>query len=74
MTLQALRNGAGLSLQTVADRCEMHKQYVSRLELGFVPNPRYVTIDKLANALGTDTRTVYDAVRASVLARRERAA
>lgn len=74
MTLKALREGAGLTLKTVAARCEMHKQYVSLLELGGVPNPRYVTVEKLAAALASDTKSVYLAIRESVRARAERAA
>jgi transcriptional regulator with XRE-family HTH domain len=46
------RENAGLSRGELATRAALHKTEIEKLERGEIPNPRLVTILKLAGALG----------------------
>jgi len=58
--LTVLREAAGLSVSELADKCDMNRQAIYKLESG-ESNPTWETVQKLALALGVGT----DAFRTS---------
>ncbi len=51
--VRALRRGAGLSQETLAERCGIFRTYLSRIESGEA-NPTLVVLVSLATALNVD--------------------
>lgn len=49
--VRTLRLEAGLSQEELAERCELHRTYISQLERG-LKSPTLTTIVALAHALG----------------------
>jgi transcriptional regulator with XRE-family HTH domain len=49
--IKRLREAQGLSQEELADRAGLHRTYVSQLERA-VKNATFVSLDKIANALG----------------------
>lgn len=49
-TISELRREAGLSQEELADRCNLHRTYISQLERG-LKSPSLATIEKLAHTL-----------------------
>jgi ribosome-binding protein aMBF1 (putative translation factor) len=50
--LREERERQGLSVATVADRCDMERSTISRLETAATPNPTVATLCALAEAIG----------------------
>ena len=51
--VKQLREMAGLEQMDLADRAELSRGYISRLENGLVPNPKLYDLLRVANALST---------------------
>jgi transcriptional regulator with XRE-family HTH domain len=49
--IKRLRTAAGISQEELADRCGLHRTYVSGVERG-VRNPTVSVLEKLAKGLG----------------------
>lgn len=60
--VRSLRNEAGLSQVVFAERCGFYQTYLSRIETGQA-NPSLNAIEVIANALGLDVFTLFDAVK-----------
>ncbi len=57
-TFRQQRERLGLSLADVSRTTELDVSTVSRLELGKIPNPTYVTLRAIARALGMSIQVV----------------
>jgi transcriptional regulator with XRE-family HTH domain len=53
--LRALRVSHGMTLRDVQDKTGVHFSYLSRLERGQAPVPRYSVVAKLADLYGVST-------------------
>lgn len=56
--IRLLRERAGLSQEALGFKADLHRTYISQLELG-QRNPSYTTLCKLANALSV---SIYDLI------------
>lgn len=67
MTFRTLRERRGFRRgQALAARARIQQTTVSQLDLGKISDPRYSTVEALAEALNTSTEVVMKAIRATV--------
>ena len=59
MRLKRLRARAGLSQADLAERANLHRVFIARLETGR-QDPGLATLEKLAKALGVKLRTLVE--------------
>jgi len=52
VNVKRVRKERGLSQEELADRAGVHRTYVSQIERG-VKNATFISLDKIAQALGT---------------------
>lgn len=57
-----------MTQEQVADLAGIRQGHVSALELGKMAEPSYHTIDRLARALQSDPKTIYEAIQATIAA------
>ncbi|KGK89062.1 hypothetical protein DP73_10790 [Desulfosporosinus sp. HMP52] len=57
--VRILRERAGFSQETLSFKANLHRTYISQLELG-QRNPSYTTLLKLANALSVSVSDLMD--------------
>ncbi|MGD3112162.1 helix-turn-helix domain-containing protein [Streptomyces sp. YGL11-2] len=55
--VRSRRQGAGLTVQTLADKAGLSRRMLTQIEQG-TANPSLVTVDKIARALGVDFATL----------------
>jgi transcriptional regulator with XRE-family HTH domain len=65
-SLRVLRERAGLTQTELADRTGLKQETISALECGKVPNPRKLTLDKLARGLGVPRPEVWRGLELTV--------
>ena len=64
LNLNKLREDQGLSQESFADHCGLHRTYISGIERG-VRNPTVVILDKIAKALKVPAGTLLDETKTS---------
>lgn len=62
MNFRQLREAAGFTQETLAGLAAIDQTTVSQIETGKVKSPQYVTVSKLAKALGVTTDAVAEAI------------
>lgn len=62
MTFRELRESVGLDQPQLAFRSGVHQTTISQIECGRVRDPRYSTVQALADALGTTAAVVVRAI------------
>ena len=65
-TLRSYREASGMSQETLADECNLHRTYISQLERG-LKNPTLTTLLSLSNALGVPASTLMETVSKETL-------
>jgi len=61
--IKATRKAMGLSLAAVAESSGIDKAAISKLESGYIENPTYSTLERIANALGKHVKLALDDAR-----------